>query len=85
MRTISALRIKRFLFPASHLSDGWEADESNRRHTGSRYIEAHTATTSPTTARWCGNKLASKFCELRLELPQMIARGFILLGLNHLA
>ena len=61
------------------LSDGWEANESNRRYPGSRNIEAH-GSTSTTAARWCGDELASKFRELRLELPQMIARGFILLG-----
>jgi hypothetical protein len=69
------------VFPkiVTYLSDGWEADESNRGYPGSRNIEAHTATAAA-TARWCGDKLTSKFCKLGLELSQMIARGLILLG-----
>jgi hypothetical protein len=71
--------MERFSDSVPDLSDGWEANESNRRYPGSRNIEAH-GSTSTTAARWCGDELASKFRELRLELPQMIARGFILLG-----
>lgn len=62
----------------TYLSDGWESNESNRGYPGSRNIEAHTATAA-TTARWCGDKVTSKLCKLRLELPQMIARGLVLL------
>lgn len=64
----------------TYLSDGWESNESDRGYPGSRDIEAHTATAATTTTRWCGDKVASKFCKLRLELPQMIARGLVLLG-----
>ena len=77
----SSLRIKRFPKIVTYLSNRWETNESNRGYPGSRNIEAHTATTTTTTsARWCGDKLTSKFCKLRLELSQMIARGLILLG-----
>jgi hypothetical protein len=80
MQTISSSPYQTLSKFCSYLSDGWEANESNRGYPGSRNIEAHTAGAATTTARWCGDKLASKFCKLRLELSQMVARGLILLG-----
>jgi hypothetical protein len=79
MQTISSSVYRTLSNFVTYLSDGWEANESNRGYPGSRNIEAHTTTTAP-TARRCGDKLTSKFCKLRLELPQMIAGGLILLS-----
>lgn len=43
-RQYPALHIKRFPKVVTYLSDGWEANESNRGYPGSRNIEAHTGT-----------------------------------------
>jgi hypothetical protein len=43
---IFVLNSPRLRFP--HLSNGWEADESNRGYPSSRNIEAHPAATATT-------------------------------------
>jgi hypothetical protein len=63
---------------AAHLSNRWEADESNRCYTCTRNIEARASASASTTRG--GDELSAELCKLGFELAKMVARGLILLG-----
>jgi hypothetical protein len=50
MQTISSSPYQTLSEFVTYLSDGWEANKSNRGYPGSRNIEAHTSTATTTAA-----------------------------------